>query len=69
MTDNRLNAERGQPMLFALPLLGRRDSCDAPRLLEPLQVLLAQRDALPAVALGRHQQSHSPHRALDAQLL
>jgi hypothetical protein len=66
MTDNRLNAERGQPML-RLPLQpGQLVACDAP--LEPL-LQLAQRDALPAVGHFRHQQSHSPHRALDAQLL
>jgi hypothetical protein len=38
MTDNRLNAERGQPMLFALPQPGQRGSSDALLLMELSQL-------------------------------
>ena len=58
MTDNRLNAERGQPMLFALLQPGQRGSSDAllPMALLLLLQLLLQAELLQVVTHSLRQQ-------------
>jgi len=68
MTDNRLNAERGQPMLRLQLQPGQRDSSDV-LLPMALQLQLAQRDAPPAVGLGRRQPLRSQSCELGGSLL
>jgi hypothetical protein len=69
MTDNRLNAERGQPMLFALPQPGQRGSSDALLLMELSQLLQLQAELPQVVDALPPPTTSLTTRRLDAQLL
>jgi len=69
MTDNRLNAERGQPMLRLQLQPGQRGSSDALLLMELLQLLQLQAELPQAVGLGRRQPLRSQSCELGGSLL
>jgi len=69
MTDNRLNAERGQPMLRLQLEPGQRGSSDALLLLELPQLLQLQVELPQVGELGRHQPLRSQSCELGGSLL